>query len=79
MNRANAGGVAIPMTVMDEFVVMRLAQLIESGTVGDAVDRALRHGNLGGNALAAHAEVVRNAFRPGATRNEPRENREMRQ
>ncbi len=79
-NRGNAGGVAIPKAmVMDEFVVMRFAQLIESGTVGETVDRAVRHGNFGGNALAAHAGMICNAFGRGATRDSAREKREMRQ
>lgn len=62
-NRVNAGGVGVPKSVMDEYVMMRLAQLIESGTVGETIDRAVRHGNFGGAALAARADAIRNALR----------------
>lgn len=61
--RKNAGGVAIPNSVMDEYVMMRLAQLIESGAVHNTIERAVRQGNFGGTALTARAEAIRNALR----------------
>ena len=45
--RAKASGVGIPEKVMDEFVVMRLAQMVEENLVEDAIDRAIE--NYGGN------------------------------
>ena len=54
-----ASGVSIPEEVMDEYVIMRFAELIESGKAAAALNRALRHGNFGGEALAARATVIR--------------------
>ena len=48
--------------IMDEYVMMRLAELIESGRAADAIDRAMRHGNFGGEALAARAVALREAI-----------------
>lgn len=56
-------GVAIPCSVMDSFVVMRFAELLESGLVGSAIDRTLSPGNGGGNcggaALTRQAGALR--------------------
>ena len=59
--RVNASGVGIPEGVMDEFVVMRLAQLIEEGLVEEAIDRAVARGggNFGCEALAKNREVLK--------------------
>ena len=46
-DRLNASGVSIPAKVMDAFVMMRLAQMIEEGLVSEAIDRAV--GEYGGN------------------------------
>ena len=48
-----ASGVALPMTVMDEYVVMRFAQLLQEGRVEEAIARALANhdGNFGCAAL----------------------------
>jgi hypothetical protein len=62
-NRQNASGVSIPETVMDEFVMMRFAQLIDSGAAAATIDRALRHGDVGGEALAQRAESIKRAIR----------------
>ncbi len=44
-----ASGVALPMDVVDEFVVMRLAEIIDEKRFADAIDRAVaRHGGNGG-------------------------------
>ncbi|MBI2504987.1 MAG: hypothetical protein HYW07_17350 [Candidatus Latescibacteria bacterium] len=44
-----ASGVGIPMEVMDEYVVMRLAQLLQEGGMDQAIARALAKwdGNFG--------------------------------
>lgn len=56
-------GVGVHQDVMDEYVVMRFAELIRDGLVPGAVDRALRKhsGNGGCQALAHHAATVRHA------------------
>jgi hypothetical protein len=62
----NASGVCLPGEVMDEFVVMRLAQLILDGTVGAAIDRAVdphgRGGSFGGMVLQQNAERLKAAL-----------------
>jgi hypothetical protein len=62
----NASGVRLPEAVMDEFVVMRVAQLILDGTVGAAIDRAVdsdgRGGNFGGMVLQNNAERLKVAL-----------------
>ncbi len=64
-NRMNAGGVGILEQVMDEFVVMRLAQMIEKGLVEDAIERAVARGggNFGCEALAKNRAVLVAALR----------------
>jgi hypothetical protein len=51
----NASGTCIPMRIIDDFVMMRLAQLIYEGRVEDVIDRALPNarwsGNIGGRLL----------------------------
>lgn len=59
----NASGVSIPEEVMDEYVMMRFAQLLESGSVACTIDRALRHGNVGGEALKQRAGSIKQASR----------------
>ena len=63
-DRANASGVSIPEEVMDEFVVMRLAQMIKEGLVDDAIDRAVARGagNFGCEALVKNKEKLREAL-----------------
>lgn len=61
-NRQNASGVSVPESVMDEFVMMRFAQLIESGRAAETIDRALRHGNVGGEALKQRSESIKRAI-----------------
>ena len=55
------GGVAVAQDVMDEYVVMRFAELVRDKQVGPAVERALaRHtGNGGCGALATLAERLK--------------------
>ncbi len=58
-----ASGVSLPLCAMDEFVVMRLAQMIAEGTVGDAIDRAVaNHGNFGGKVLEDNVDVLKAAL-----------------
>ena len=48
-NHANPAGVALPMKRFDELVAMRHADLVESGKLREAQQRALRrHGGNGG-------------------------------
>lgn len=60
--RPHAGGVAIPTGVLDEYVMMRFAELLESGEAAQALDRALRHGSFGGDALRARSEAIGGAI-----------------
>lgn len=56
-----ASGVALPQTVADEYVVMRMAEMLNEGCVVAAIDQALAkyRGNGGCLALAEHAEILR--------------------
>ena len=60
--RSNGGGVSIPRRVLDEYVMLRFAQLVKSGEAQNTVDRALRHGNVGGDALKEMATAIRDAI-----------------
>ena len=57
-------GVSVRQKVADEYVAMRMAELVASGEFSAAVDRAL--GNHGGNpgckALVEHAPALRGAL-----------------
>lgn len=59
-----ASGVGIRHEDLDAFVVMRLAQLIDEGTIGAAIDQALERGgkNGGGEALVRHVVQLRAAL-----------------
>jgi hypothetical protein len=63
-DRVNASGVGILEEVMDEFVMMQLAQMIEEGLAEDAIARAVARGggNLGCDALAKSKEKLREAL-----------------
>src|SRR5262245_38414072 len=56
-----ASGVALPQVVADEYVVMRMAEMLDEGCVGAAIEQALEkyQGNGGCRALAGHAEILR--------------------
>ena len=67
-------GVSVRQKVADEYVVMRMAELVASGEIGAVMDRALAsHGeNKGCRALAEKAPALRAAFgqvapKPGPT------------
>ena len=47
----NASGVSLSLDVMDEFVVMRLAQLLRDGRVCAAIDRVVGTGSTNSGAL----------------------------
>jgi hypothetical protein len=57
-------GVAIPQAVADEYVVMRFAELVREGEIGDVIDRALAdHGGNGGAlALSEYGPALREAL-----------------
>ena len=62
-----ASGTSIPHEVMDEYVVMRLAQMLSEGTVTAAIDRTLGPGgrgggNGGGQELKKNAEKIKAAL-----------------
>ena len=59
-----AGGVALPMDVVDALVVMRLAEIIDEKRFADAIDRAVaRYGGNGGClSLAAKAPDLKAAL-----------------
>ncbi len=63
----NASGVSIHQDVMDEYVMMRLAQMVYEGTINAAIDRAIdphgRGGNVGGMMLSANAHTVKRTLR----------------
>jgi hypothetical protein len=63
-DRMNASGVSIPEKVMDALVMMRLAQMIDEGLVGEAIDRAVGEygGNVGSTTLAKNAEQLKTAL-----------------
>jgi hypothetical protein len=58
---SSSSGVALPQTIADEYVVMRMAEMLNEGGVNDAIEQALAkyRGNGGCFALAEHAAVLR--------------------
>jgi hypothetical protein len=65
-------GVSVRQKVADEYVVMRMAELVASGEIGTTMNRALANhaGNSGCQALVQHGPALRNALgqlgpRPG--------------
>lgn len=58
------GGVSLRQKVADEYVVMRMAELVANGELGAVMDRALaNHGeNNGCAALVKHASSLRAAL-----------------
>jgi hypothetical protein len=59
-----ASGVALPLDIVDELVVMRLAEMIDQKRFAEAIDRAVARygGNSGCLSLAAKATYVKAAF-----------------
>lgn len=67
----NASGVSIPQETMDEYVMMRLAQIVESAQVAETIERAVSKwmGNVGCQALKKQAAALESALantRPSA-------------
>lgn len=60
----SASGVGISEENMDEFVMMRLAQMVEGKLVDSAINRAVEHGtrNGGCDSLARNAEALKTAL-----------------
>ena len=62
----NASGVSIHQEIMDEYVMMRLAQMVHEGLVDAAIDRCTdpkgRGGNIGAMMLTANAEKLKQAL-----------------
>ena len=61
-----ASGVSIPREVMDEYVVMRMAELIGEGKAVEVIDKVVsphgNGGNGGGVALTMNAEELKSAL-----------------
>ena len=61
-----ASGVSIRQEIMDEYVMMHLAQMVHEGTVEAAIDRCTdpdgRGGNFGGMMLRANADTLKQAL-----------------
>ena len=58
-------GVGIPEEVLDELVMMRLAQIIEEGIVDETIDRAIANhgGNYGCYPLIYNSEKLKQAMK----------------
>jgi len=66
-------GVSVRQKVADEYVAMRMAELVATGEVGRVIDRALaNHGeNKGCRTLVERASALRAALEPLATKSAP--------
>ena len=49
----------IEETIADQFAVMRFAELVKTGKVDDAIEKALAQGNFGCAALADVAPLLK--------------------
>ena len=61
-----ASGVSIHQEIMDEYAMMRLAQMVHEGLVEAAIDRCTdpegRGGNFGGMMLVENADILKQAL-----------------
>jgi hypothetical protein len=61
-----ASGVCIPQEVADEYVMMRLAEMIKEGIVDDVIDRTIdvdgRSDNFGSRTLLQYADRLKEAL-----------------
>lgn len=57
-DEAYAAGVEIPEATMDQFAVMRFAELLELGIVEKTIADALENTNFGGDCLRRHASTL---------------------
>jgi hypothetical protein len=55
----HAGGTHLPLHVMDEFVIMRLAEMIQEGVVDATIDRILEEA---GPRLTSQAEKLKSVL-----------------
>lgn len=55
-------GVKISEKVLNEFVMMRLAEIIHEGRVEETIDRAIKHGDFGGMLLKKNAAKLKAAL-----------------
>lgn len=60
-DRISASGVSLPEPVLDQLVMMRLAQMMEENLVEGAIDRAIGNykGNFGCDSLARNGEIIK--------------------
>jgi len=52
-------GIKIPEKVLNEFVMMRLAEILHEGAVDETIDRTIKHRNFGGTILKKNAEKLK--------------------
>lgn len=55
-------GIKIPEKILNEFVMMRLAEMLHEGVVAETIDRAIQHGNFGGMLLKKNAMKLKTAL-----------------
>ena len=67
---SGASGVALPQAVVNEYVVMRMAEMLDEGCVVAALEQALRKfsGNGGCLALAERAGILREVAAKGVSK-----------
>ena len=64
-----ASGVGIPNAILDQYMDMRLAQLLTEGGVSEAINNAVKdNGCAGSRTLVEHAEVIKDALEKLAIR-----------
>ncbi len=65
-DEATASGVSIHQDIMDEYVMMRVAEMIKEGKIEAAIERILdpdgRGGNGGSRLLTANADTLKQAL-----------------
>ena len=64
--KVTASGVSIHQDIMDEYVMMRLAEMVSEGKIDAAINRVLdpdgRGGNFGSMRLEANADLLKQAL-----------------
>ena len=55
-------GLFLPYEALDEYVVMRFAEMLHEGHVEPAIERAIGHGNFGSVILEENVEDIRQAI-----------------
>ena len=55
-------GISLPYGVLDEYVVMRLAEMLYAGSIESTIDRAIGHNNFQTEFLIENAESIKQAL-----------------